>query len=132
MKVVFVYYKTSVRVFESGDIYIFIYIYFIHIITFYLFIVFKEWFYSLDIYSFCLVSTCNPDCSIRMNGSDCPWIPFLRTFCFADYTFFYHQYLITNFVIKINSFFYFHRPYSDQFGVAYSLLFSSSQLCKGY
>jgi hypothetical protein len=46
----------------------------------------------------------NPDSSIRMNCCDSPWLFALVGLCFAEDTFFYHQYFISNLVIIVNTF----------------------------
>ncbi len=58
--------------------------------------------YSLDIFSFQLCSTMNPDCSICMNFCDAPWLFAVWAFCIAEDTILSHHNLIVNLVIIIN------------------------------
>jgi hypothetical protein len=46
----------------------------------------------------------NPDSSIHMNCSDSPWLFAIHRLCFADDTFIYQQYFITDLVSLVNTF----------------------------
>ncbi len=63
-----------------------------------------KWLYSLDTKSFCFGSALNPDSSIHMNCSDSPWLFAVCGLCFAEDTFIYQKYSISNLVIVVNTF----------------------------
>ena len=89
-------------------------LFFYYILNVYLICYFKHYFQlflemrfnSPNVYTFRFGSACNPDCSICMNSHNSPEFFMLRTLCFAEYTIFHYQYLITNFIIIIHSIFF--------------------------
>ena len=58
--------------------------------------------YSPNVYSRRFCSELNPDCAVCMYCCDSPRVTVETTFCFAEDTFFVHQYIVTNFVIPFN------------------------------
>jgi hypothetical protein len=46
----------------------------------------------------------NPDSSIHMNCCDSSWLFAVCGLCFAEDTFIYHKYFISDFVIILNTF----------------------------
>ena len=63
-----------------------------------------KWYYSPDIKSFHFGLALNPGSSIRMNCCDSPWLFAVVGLCFAEDTFFFNQYFISNLVIIVNLF----------------------------